>query len=136
MKEIFECIFRGCLISTSLLFNSLNWSFGKAVNLSGILAISFGVSWTIPRPSIREYLVMSYLLVDTCVYVMFKQWDNSRIWSCCNLFCAMHFGSNSPAGSNPGIGVRSLSWEFVSRCLFHYISMEAASRAQTFLYGL
>ena len=28
----------------------------------------------------------------------------------------LHFGSNSSAGSNPGVGVRTLSWEFVSRC--------------------
>ena len=48
----------------------------------------------------------------------------------------LHFGSNSSAASNPGTVVRNLSWEFVSTCLFHYISMEAASRAQTFLYGL
>ena len=31
----------------------------------------------------------------------------------------LHFGSNSSAGSNPGIDVRTLSWEFVSRHLPH-----------------
>ena len=45
-------------------------------------------------------------------------------------------GSNSSAASNPGAVIHNLSWKFVSTCSFHYISMEAASHAQTFLYGL
>ena len=49
---------------------------------------------------------------------------------------SLHFGSNSSAASNPGTVVRDLSWKFVSTCLFHYFPMEAANRAQTFLYGL
>ena len=43
---------------------------------------------------------------------------------------------NSSAASNPSTVVRDLSWKFVSTCSFHYISVEAASHAQTFLYGL
>ena len=31
----------------------------------------------------------------------------------------LHFGSSSSAGSNPGVGVHTLSWEFVSRHLLH-----------------
>ena len=31
----------------------------------------------------------------------------------------LHFGSNSSAGSNPGIGVRTLGLEFVSRSSLH-----------------
>ena len=49
---------------------------------------------------------------------------------------SLHFGSNSSAARNPGTVVRGLSWDSVSMCLFHYISMETASHAQTFLCGL
>ena len=38
--------------------------------------------------------------------------------------------------SDSGIDIRDLSWEFVSTSSPHYNSMEAASHAQTFLYGL
>ena len=48
----------------------------------------------------------------------------------------LHFGSNSSAASNPGTVVRDLSWKFVSTSSSHYISMGAASRTQTLLYGL
>ena len=46
------------------------------------------------------------------------------------------FGSNSSVASNSGIVVRDLSWEFVSRSLLHYFSMDVISRTQTLLYGL
>ena len=57
MATVLECMWRGFLISTNLLFSSLNLRVGKAAKWSGKLSISLLVSFSMPKSSISEYLV-------------------------------------------------------------------------------
>ena len=57
MATMLECMWRGFLISTNLLFSSLNLKVSRAAKWSGKFSISLLVSFSMPRSSISEYLV-------------------------------------------------------------------------------
>ena len=57
IATVLEGMWRGFLISTNLLFNSLNHRVGKAANRSSRFSVSLLVSFSIPKSSISEYLV-------------------------------------------------------------------------------
>ena len=66
MATVLECMWRGFLISTNLLFSSLNLRVGRAANQSGRFSISLLVNFSIPKSSISEYLVRFWYLVLDC----------------------------------------------------------------------
>ena len=57
MATMLECMWRGFLISTKLLFSSLNLKVDRAAKRSSKFSISLLVSFSMPRSSISEYLV-------------------------------------------------------------------------------
>ena len=57
MATVLECMCRGFLISTSLLFSSLNLRVGKAAKQCRKFSISLLVSFSMPKSYISEYLV-------------------------------------------------------------------------------
>ena len=57
MATVLKCMWRGFLISTNLLFNSLNLRVGRAAKWSGRFSISLLVNFSMPKSSISQYLV-------------------------------------------------------------------------------